>query len=247
MERRHAAAKIAVRDAFETGGPDHAGQRFLVGEAADAFGEVDIGIAVPRHGGAQRRQHGEGVAVVQRSQPWRGDPAEFEAEEPAAGLQHAPRLRQRGRDPGDVPQPEGNRVRIDRRVRKGQRLGVAHDPVDAVETAAVQRPVPPPGDHGLGQVAHGDPAAAGVQEPRRDIAGAAGHVEEMHAGPGPEPVDQRRFPEAMHAERHQVVHDVVACRHAVEHAAHQRRLIVGVDVAEPEMGPRRAGLVGFAA
>jgi hypothetical protein len=48
--------------------------------------------------------------------------------------------------------------------------------------------------------------------------------------------DELALPQAMHAERHQVVHQVVSGRDRAEHLADQARLLVGRDRAEAEIG-----------
>ena len=62
----------------------------------------------------------------------------------------------------------------------------------------------------------------------RDVAGAAGDVEQRKrriAARRIERVDHQVFPDPMQAARHQVVHQVVALRHAVEDVVHQRLLV----------------------
>ena len=70
--------------------------------------------------------------------------------------------------------------------------------------------------------------AAGREHAQRDVAGAAGDVEERER-PAFRRIDrrhQRILPGAMQAERHQVVHQVVAARDAVEYVVDQRLLVV---------------------
>ena len=98
-----------------------------------------------------------------------------------------------------------------------------------------------------------DDAAAGRSagiEPRqraaRDIAGAAGDVEQALARTRIEPGDHLALPPAVDAGAHQVVHQVVAVGDAVEHRAHQRRLCRFRDAAEAEIGFACAGVAARA-
>ena len=85
--------------------------------------------------------------------------------------------------------------------------------------------------------------ARGLGGAKRDVAGAAGDVEQRErrlAARRIERVDHQVFPDAMQARRHQIVHQVVALRHAVKHVVHQRLLVAQGHVPEAEM----RGLVG---
>ena len=73
----------------------------------------------------------------------------------------------------------------------------------------------------------------------RDIAGAAGDVEQRErriALRRIERGDHDVFPDPVQADRHQIVHQVVARRHAVKHLVHQRLLVAQGDVPEAKMG-----------
>jgi hypothetical protein len=72
-----------------------------------------------------------------------------------------------------------------------------------------------------------------------DVAGAAGDVEQRERPIAPrrvERADHDVLPDPMQARRHQVVHQVVAGRHAVKHIVHQRLLVLQGHVPEAEMG-----------
>ena len=72
----------------------------------------------------------------------------------------------------------------------------------------------------------------------RDVAGAAGDVEQRERRVAPrriERVDHDVLPDPVQAHRHQIVHQVVARRHAVKHVVHQRLLVAQGDVPEAEM------------
>src|SRR5690606_27949780 len=69
-----------------------------------------------------------------------------------------------------------------------------------------------------------------------DVAGAAGKVEHSIAALHATGADEIAFPQAMDAERHQVVHQVVAAGYRAEHAADQLLLVADGHVAEAEVG-----------
>jgi hypothetical protein len=71
-----------------------------------------------------------------------------------------------------------------------------------------------------------------------NVAGAAGDIEQRERRIGArriERVDHDVLPDPVQARRHQVVHQVVAGRHAVKHLVHQRLLVAQGHVAEAEM------------
>jgi hypothetical protein len=90
-------------------------------------------------------------------------------------------------------------------------------------------------------------AARAAWPPERDVAGASRHVEMAKPRPsrriehGDEPV----LPESMQAGRHQVVHDVVAPGHLLEHVVDPGLLVVETNVLEAEMG-RLVGTIVWA-
>ena len=72
-----------------------------------------------------------------------------------------------------------------------------------------------------------------------DIAGAAGDVEQRKrriALRRVERIDHDVLPDPVQARRHQIVHQVVAGRHAVKHVVHQRLLVPQGHVPEAKMG-----------
>ena len=83
------------------------------------------------------------------------------------------------------------------------------------------------------------PAAARRDHPERDVAGAAGDVEQRERPFVARRIDggdQRVLPGAVQAARHQVVHQVVAARDAAEHVVDQRLLVGERHGAVAEMG-----------
>ena len=68
-----------------------------------------------------------------------------------------------------------------------------------------------------------------------DVPGAAGDVNESLARARRDSLDHGALPQPVDARTHQVVHQVVARRHRVEHLAHQAGLFRRFDGAEAEM------------
>src|SRR5208282_2395362 len=149
VEGRDAAREIAKAHEAKPGARDAPGELLLRREAADALDKILVGLAASRDPLAEPGDEREGVALVKLGQERDGDAAEFEAEEAPAGLEHAPHLLERRADVGHVAQPERDRVGIDAAIGDGKRLGVADEPVDAGELAAVERPVAAPAHHRL--------------------------------------------------------------------------------------------------
>ena len=120
-------------------------------------------------------------------------------------------------------------------------FGVAADPFDAGDDAVIDRPGATDIEHLLVDVADDRVAAAlGVEaahRPAGDVAGAAGNIEQDLSGTRRKPGDELVLPPAMDKPAHQVIHQVVAARDAVEHRAHQRRLLVLPHPAKTEIGP----------
>ena len=102
--------------------------------------------------------------------PLRGSPGR--KREPAAGLEHAPRLPQRERRIRDEHVPVARDDRVDARVGEVDRLHV-HDPVLGAGATAPARRL----DHHRRQVRR-DHARARLRERLGDVAGAGGEIED---------------------------------------------------------------------
>src|SRR5580704_4769348 len=182
MQRGDAARQIAEPDAAKPRGLDQFRQRALRRKAADALGEIGIGVAIAGDDLAEQRQYPKAVEVVERLQQRRHGRGEFEAEKPSTWLQDAARLGEGALDPGHVAQAEGDRIEVERAVGEGQLLGIAAQPLDADENAIVERAGAAGFDHLAVGVADDDPAAGIGGEARqraaRDVAGAGGDVEQ---------------------------------------------------------------------
>src|SRR3954468_449916 len=125
-------------------------------------------------------------------------------------------------------------------VGERQTLGIPAQPFDAGEDAVIDRPGAAGLQHLEGCVADNDLAAVLGHQlwqcAASDVTGAAGDIEEALAGARIEPGDHLGFPPAMDAAAHQIVHQIVARRDAVEDGAHERRLIALQHAAKAEIG-----------
>src|SRR6201999_1554921 len=87
-------------------------------------------------------------------------------------------------------------------------------------------------EHGGVDVRQYGRAAAAPEPGEADIAGAPGQIEQRAVGARIEGRREDLLPGAMDAERHQVVHQVVARGHAVEDGADQWLFLRQLDLAE---------------
>jgi len=97
-----AAGEIAIAGALEPGGFDAVDQLGLCGEAADAFDEILVSVAIADDECADARQDLEGIEVVEPGENRQDDVTEFQAEEASARLEDAARLREGGIDMAGV-------------------------------------------------------------------------------------------------------------------------------------------------
>ena len=162
--------------------------------------------------------------------------AELEAHETPAGFQHAVGLLKRPLLAADIPEAESDGVGIELHLREGEILGIAADPVEAGEQPLIDRTVAADLQHRRGEIAdrHGC-AGLPLQDAESDIAGATRHIEAVPVGPRVQPVQHRRFPQAMDAAGHQIVHQIVFARDRGKDALHQTRLFAlgNTAIAEP--------------
>src|SRR5690606_5223339 len=128
---------------------------------------------------------------------------------------------------GHVAQAEGDGDPVEIAVRERQRLRVALD--GRLDVARVEHAVTADRQHrgiDVGEpdlASRTDAAGKGLGE----IGGAAGHVEHLHARAHAGLADGEGLPGAVQADRHQVVHQVVALRDRMEDAGHLARLLLG--------------------
>ena len=144
--------------------------------------------------------------------------------QPAARPQHAQHLGERRRQAGQVAQQEAARHRVEGVVGEGKLQRVAQQPAQSPVVDA--RLATPGHQHRPGEVARDHPGDAGAAQVAGQIARARAQVQ--HDAPararpveggahGPPP------PAAIHAARHQPVHQVVARHDLREHRSHLGR------------------------
>src|SRR5262245_32067835 len=125
MDRGNPATQIAVPNPLEARILDQMHEVFLIGEAADALDEIAVGGAVAGDEPAESGYGIKGIGVIEPVEQGHLDGGKFEAEEAAAGLQHAERFLERRLEMGEVPHAEGDGVGIEARLGEGQGFGIA--------------------------------------------------------------------------------------------------------------------------
>ena len=152
------------------------------------------------------------------------------------------RLAERRRDVGHIPDAEHDRVGVKASIGKGQRLGILLPPDEAAEPALVGARFADFEHVGV-DVGDGHMRAA-PREAEGDVAGAAGHVEDVFAGPRLYPGDEAVLPQPVHSARHEVVHHIVAARDGAEDRTDASRLLFGRHqrIAEVDLLCHRAAL-----
>src|SRR5271169_3719447 len=226
VERSDAPREIAVSDLFEPGAGDHFGQLALARETANALDQIGISLAVAGDDLPEQGHDMKAVEIVEQLQrrPYPG--GEFETNEAAAWLQYALRLGERGLDAGHIAQPKRDRIEIEAALGEGQPLGVGAQPLDAVEYTPVERAGASDLEHALVGIAD-DRAPLGdcalwsevLQHTQCDITCATGHVNQLLTGLRLQPRNHFGLPQPMDAAAHQIVHQIVPLRDAVEDAA----------------------------
>src|SRR4051794_24425295 len=116
-----------MADAREAGGADHPAERLRFWKFADRLDEVAIGLAIAGHRLTELGYDLEREQLIEPVEAGHVDAGEFQAEESAAGPQHAMRLAQRQIDTRHVANAERDRAGIEVPVGQRQRLGVALD------------------------------------------------------------------------------------------------------------------------
>ena len=240
MDRDDPGGKIAHVDLGEAGCFHHRLERGLVGMLADRFGQVLVALGIAGEEFAEPRQHCERMKIVQRLEQGRTQRGEFQDQDAAARLEHAMHLAKGKLFVSDIAQAEGDGDGIEAAIRKRQRFGVQLRIVQVAHKSTIQQTVAAAVQHRGIDVAEHDAArrADARQQQGGDVAGAAGQVQHMvthaHAAGRREPA----FPQPVHAERHQVVHQVVLARHRSEHPADKFFLVGERHVAVAEMRGR---------
>ena len=140
------------------------------------------------------------------------------------------RFGQRALDARHVADAEGDGDAIEAAVRVGQLLGIALLEGNRLVVAAFARALAADGEHVGIDVADGDARAraAGFHHAERHVAGAAGEIEQGEGLLSFGRIDRGHqciLPGAVQPARHQVVHQVVAACHRMEHVVHQPLLV----------------------
>ena len=123
MQRDDAAAHRPKRNAGEAEARIIAAKA-PASEIGGSIHQIAIGFRVADHGAADRRNNVERIEIVEPVEAGQGDGGKLQANEPAAGPQHAKRLRQRLLDPRHVADAECHRRGIEAAVTKRRRFGV---------------------------------------------------------------------------------------------------------------------------
>ena len=238
--------RLRYADAAEARGTDHGGERLLRGELADALDQVAVGLGGAGRQLAQPRDDLEGVEVVEAVEQRHLAGRELQAQEAPTGPRDAIGLGQRPVDVRDVADAEGDGIGVERLVGERQGLGVADGEGDAPAQPRVGQALAAHLHHRRIDVAqHGAAAGpAGLEDAARDIAGAAGDVDQVEAARRPgrrEPGDEVVLPQPVQAARHQVVHQVVAPGDGGEHVVDEALARAVGDLAEAEAGGVAAG------
>jgi formamidopyrimidine-DNA glycosylase len=245
MQGGNTAGKQPVSHAAETRLAHHRGKRIGVGKTPDAFDQVTVRFFIPGNDAAQGGHDGKRITVIEGGQNRRIDPAEFEAEKPPARGEDPIHLGQGFAEIGDVAQTKSNRAGVDRPARDRKIFRRAADETQIPHDSAVKCPGSPDLHHRLVDVADdgfGSPLSRSRltlhprQKTQGNVAGSAGDIEKPHARLRRQPIEKRLLPQPMNAERHQVVHQIIAIGDAIEDGADKRGFIAGADPAEAEVG-----------
>ena len=230
----------SIGDAGKARRAQHVGEWLRLGKAADRFHQIAIGFGVAGDDAAELRNDIERIGVVERIEAGNIHGGEFKAEKPSADLEHAERFGQRPIDARHVADAEGDGRGVEAAVLERQRLGIGFGERHGVGVGTRGGALAPDGEHVRIDVADGGAGilAAGFDHPQRHVTGAAGDVKErkwpafgrIHRR------HQRILPGPVQPERHQVVHQVVAVRHAVKYVVDQRLLVGKRHLAQAEMG-----------
>ena len=218
----------------------HGGERLRLREAADRFDQIAIGLGIAGDRAAERGNDVERIEVVEPVEARHVDGRKFKADEAAADFQHAIRLRKRALDARHVADAECDGHGIEASIGERQRLRIALRESNDIVESALDGALAPDGEHLRIDIAHrrARACAARFDHAQRDVAGAARDIEQRERPLGFRRIDQRDqrvLPGPVQAGRHQVVHQVVAARHAVEHVVHQRLLVFERHLTRTEM------------
>ena len=140
------------------------------------------------------------------------------------GLRYAARLSEHRRLVGAVAQTERDRHAVNQPIRQRQVFGVSDQQRRLRDEPARQGTIARDLQHRRVDVAQQQRTAALLQPREADVAGPARKVQQHAPRAGIQRRHQHAFPRTMDAQRHQVVHQVVAWCNAVEYRAHHAAL-----------------------
>ena len=141
-------------------------------EAANRFDQIAVGLGVAGDGAAERRNHVEGVEIVERVEAGHVDRGELQAEELAAEAQHAKGFGERRLDARHIADAECDGDGVAAARGKRQRLGIALDEDDGIVDAALGGARAADRKHIGIDVEHGDMCALAAKSGRDGLADA---------------------------------------------------------------------------
>lgn len=224
----------------------------LVRKLPDALGQILVGIPISGDGLPQTGQYGKRVGIVDFAQPGHGHMAKFKTEKPSTRFEDAIGFGQRQFNAGYISKPEGDAVGVVAHVGERQVLGVAGDPLKALQISLVNESVTALLQHRLIDVADGYvPSVLGATFEihafglaQSDITGATGHVDNAPSRLRGHPIDHGIFPQAMNAGAHKIIHDIVTRRYGIKDGAHPSRFCRGWHGLKAKMGRCFSELLG---
>ncbi len=219
-----------------------------VGEARDRFDEVAVGVALAGHPLAEARNGVKRIGLIRPIEQGHVDIGEFEAEKLAASFQHAPGFGQRLVDPRNVANAESDRIGVKYIIGERQILRIRLDEFESGVEVAFGGALAPNVQHIAIDVEHRDFSLARARfgDAKCDVARASGHIEMAESGVsrGLDLADEDVFPDPVKANRHQIVHQIVARSHLMENGVDPRLLVLQRHAGKTEMGLFRHGLLG---
>ena len=238
MQGDDAAREIEMLATLESGAFHHRLKRCLIRVAPNRFGQIAVARGVFRDQRTHARQNLERVRVVRGIQRPELRPRELEHEQPPTWFQHAVHRTEGHILVGHVAQTEADRHTMKASVPERQQLGIGDDTADVAGDSGIEQAVAPDVEHLAIDVGNDDPASGSDPSCQRDaeIGCTGGDVERRLPGFEPRLFDREAFPEPVQAERHQIVHQVVARCHRVEDAAHTVPFLRDRDSLVAEVG-----------
>ena len=123
-------------------------------------------------------------------------------------------------------------------IWEGQHFGICLHVVNIVDQPTIAQFITPDFQHSVVNVCQRDPPGRPNQarELGGQITGATGNIQDFVPRSCICTVNGVALPQTVNAHRHQVIHDVVFCRHRVKHIGHQRGFLLFVDLLKAKVG-----------